>query len=270
MSENNPQATDPSSQYQEILNQYQQSQPPTPPQPSAPPPSLPLPKDQSKFFKILFYFSLILFLAVFLAVIYRLVTQPSQPSSRAQTTPTTTQPSPAVSFCDLNDQRYQVGQSFLAADGCNTCTCLEDLTISCTELSCAITPTSAPTSSTDTQNWKTYENKTLNFSFQYPSKLKAELINNCANLPNKWCVNVTDGSKIYFSVDEYNEFGIIEEKDKTSIKNGSNTFSYYNEGMGEGSYNYDFGKKLQIVTFDKDMYLNDKTFSQILSTFKLL
>ncbi len=123
-----------------------------PPQPVLPPPppvqALTKPsKDSTIFFKILFILSFLLFLGVAAAVVYNLLSQQlgsnPLPIKKITTTPSET-PTQAVSFCELNDQRYQVGQSFPAADGCNTCTCLEDLTISCTELSCDITPAVSP------------------------------------------------------------------------------------------------------------------------------
>jgi len=38
--------------------------------------------------------------------------------------------------CGYDGQRYEVGDSFLASDGCNTCSCGPDGQISCTEIAC--------------------------------------------------------------------------------------------------------------------------------------
>lgn len=163
---------DPSKQYRDILDQYQKTlnnQTPTPPTPPAPsvsdvpstpvvtstpvvastpvvtPPPVALPPKVSdpstKFFKILFILSLLIFLAVAAAVAYNLIVQqigsnPTSSTKAPSSVTTSSIPTTSASFCELNDQRYQIGQSFAAADGCNTCTCLEDLTISCTELAC--------------------------------------------------------------------------------------------------------------------------------------
>jgi hypothetical protein len=43
-------------------------------------------------------------------------------------------------FCEVNDKKIAQGETFTAADGCNTCTCGEDLTVSCTEKDCSATP----------------------------------------------------------------------------------------------------------------------------------
>lgn len=38
--------------------------------------------------------------------------------------------------CAYNGQRYEVGSSFTAEDGCNTCTCDQNGQIACTEKAC--------------------------------------------------------------------------------------------------------------------------------------
>jgi len=42
--------------------------------------------------------------------------------------------------CAFDGQRYEVGESFQATDGCNTCFCGEDGQIACTEIACEATP----------------------------------------------------------------------------------------------------------------------------------
>lgn len=100
-------------------------------------PPEPIINKPSNFFKYLFYFSLITFIAVVSAVVYNL-------SNNQQTsipivddvTPT----SVATQFCELNDKKYAVGESFPADSMCNTCSCSPNLTIACTQNAC-ISPT---------------------------------------------------------------------------------------------------------------------------------
>lgn len=122
-------------------------------------------------FKYLFYLSLLIFIGVCSAVGYNLYSNlsGSNNNSAANASPTavpttttsipTTTSAPSGPSCSLNDHNYTVGQTFASADGCNTCTCNQDLTISCTEKACEaipsvkLTPTkSATTSATSKTN----------------------------------------------------------------------------------------------------------------------
>ncbi len=106
-------------------------------------------KKSGGFFKFLFYLSLIIFLGVCGAIAYSLffagsftLTPPSKNTEISVT------PSPAVgNVCELNEKKYGIGESFEAADGCNTCTCTADLLFVCTENVCDITPTTPPATS---------------------------------------------------------------------------------------------------------------------------
>jgi len=180
-------------QYQDLLNQYasaldQNPLPPPPPTPLAPEPTPPplapelppqpvsepiipppeiIPPSVSTppsplFFKILFYFSLLTFLAVVAAIIYSF--SKSQPTTATPTPtpiPTETQ---LASVCELNEKTYQIGESFPAADGCNTCVCQPDQLIICTETACEATPSAIPTTTLvfpkvkllNTSTWQTY------------------------------------------------------------------------------------------------------------------
>lgn len=133
--------------------------PPPPPQTSFPPPAPNLPPPPTptyippvaapivsqprpnNFFKILFYLSLLIFLGVCTAIIYTLFF--NNPTKKSSSSADTSSPTPTISTqsCQLNNQTFAVDQSFWAADGCNTCTCLSDLTISCTTKICPTTPT---------------------------------------------------------------------------------------------------------------------------------
>lgn len=120
----------------EIFNYPLNQNPVVPP---APPVSTP---NQSNIFKYLFFVSLLIFLGVTGAVVYTLVNQnssnqsTSNPTSTVTNTPTVT----SEKTCVLNDKQYKIGESFAAADGCNTCTCGADQTIACTQRACDASP----------------------------------------------------------------------------------------------------------------------------------
>lgn len=155
-------ADDLSRQYQEILNQYAndigtsppKNLPPTPEAPLPPPPPVvsslpPVSVEPPKIdvFKYLFVFSFIVFLVVAGAVVYTFLQDQRSPSSNASASPPTPFPSPVASpspsaFCELNDKKYKIGESFPAADKCNTCLCQPDMTIECTYKKC---PSATPT-----------------------------------------------------------------------------------------------------------------------------
>lgn len=109
----------------------------------------PVSPPTSNLFKYIFYLSLIIFIGVAITILYNLYFKKSlpdndisnkiTPTSTINTVPTIT-PSETTLVCNLNDQSYKVGDSFKAADGCNNCTCTEDLTISCTEIACETPP----------------------------------------------------------------------------------------------------------------------------------
>lgn len=153
----------PSSEYQKVLDQYAAAQPP---QPQVEPPivenSIRSSEEQLKdlgisvpqkaggsIFKIIFIISLIIFILVSSALAF--VYFQSQKTQKANNSndssfdtvqtanPTETQ----KGTCMLNDKTYKIGESFIAADGCNSCTCSTQDMITCTEKSCL-----APTNST--------------------------------------------------------------------------------------------------------------------------
>jgi len=126
----------------------------------------PLPEIKPKennFFKYLFFVSLIIFLGVLAAVIYSFINT-QKPLSKTDATPTV-EPSlaPAV-VCKINDQEYALGANFPASDGCNTCTCNSDTSISCTEKACDISPTKSATTSANQ-----YKNTKYKYSLTFPS-----------------------------------------------------------------------------------------------------
>lgn len=115
-----------------------------------PPPTVPLvlssapPPSSSGFFKVLFYLSLLVFLGVFGFIIYTLfIIKPPSANTPGTTTPSA---EPTIDnsgkFCEVNDQNFKIGETFPAADGCNTCSCTDDQTVSCTEISCDTVPAS--------------------------------------------------------------------------------------------------------------------------------
>ncbi len=88
--------------------------------------------------KYFFIVSLLIFLATAAGVFYTYQQSQNLKKSLEVNPPGGQTPTSAVeATCVLtDDQKYATGESFDAADGCNTCTCLENGTISCTEMAC--------------------------------------------------------------------------------------------------------------------------------------
>jgi len=290
-------------QYQEILNQYAEalskSSPPPPPSPTLPvrsPDSIGTkegpPAATSTFIKILFYFSLLIFLAVIAAVANSFIKNQRTPATSSPT-PIPTETQPAV-ICELNEMTYQVNESFPAADGCNTCACQSDQLIICTQIACTtptkVTPTKTSTSSAIPKNWKTYTNTAFGFSISYPAEL-----------------TITDTLPAeYTKISSTKQFLLIDNKSKNIsftlminpdgfgpiFSNKSVDVSYQsgkglvavNKTVVTPDENYDktrdvsvyvgeikTGYNIWILTQSpKDNATNEKIFSQILSTFKFL
>ncbi len=131
-------------------------------------PSEPIQDKPSNFFKYLFYFSLTLFMVVVSAIIYNLFSNQSEPAPTS-VNPATAGPTPTKiisQFCELNDKKYIVGESFPSTDSCNTCSCTPNLTIACTEKAC-VTP--EPTVKTV---GKTYKDIKYGYQFECPTTAK--------------------------------------------------------------------------------------------------
>lgn len=123
-------------QYQDILDKYS-----APPEPQVAikeniVPPVEIKPPQSNLFKYIFFIVLFIFIGVVGILAFTLTKQPGN-SNQATITPT---PAP-TNKCLLNEKEYGVGESFAAADGCNTCSCASDLSIACTDKTCAPTPT---------------------------------------------------------------------------------------------------------------------------------
>lgn len=148
--ETQPEATVPSNEYQQVLDQYAATREPpvmeeTPPQPQAPPQDpniydIPVTPKTGPF-KILFNIALVIFILV-LAGLGFVYFKSQKNSSTINDHPSTikTTPTLASGTCFLNDKTFSVGESFVAADNCNTCSCTPELTIVCTEKACTPTP----------------------------------------------------------------------------------------------------------------------------------
>ena len=120
-----------------------------PPQIELPPESSEIsPKKPNHFFKYLFFFSLIIFIVVLVLVVISFLNS-QKPVSNSRDIPQNnfSPTSLPTDFCELNNQQYLVGATFTADDGCNTCTCGEDLTVTCTTNTCDLTPTTSATTS---------------------------------------------------------------------------------------------------------------------------
>ena len=92
-------------------------------------------------FKYVFFVSLFIFLVVLGSIVLSFYQQSQSPDQDITPTslPQKNTPNPEEpdqEACLLNDQQYQVGETFPAADDCNTCTCLPSLIISCTNDDC--------------------------------------------------------------------------------------------------------------------------------------
>ncbi len=127
----------------------------------------------SRFLKTIFTLSLITFIAVFATLAYFYFNPTSKINLGPATTPTETPtqsnaPTQTDVVCELNGFIYKLNQSFPAADGCNTCTCVSADNITCTEKVCTDVTTTPATSSSIPKDWKTYTDSTYKFSISYP------------------------------------------------------------------------------------------------------
>lgn len=135
------------------------------------------PKKPNHFFKYLFFFSLIIFIVVLVLVVISFLNSQKPVSSSRDIPQNNLSPtSLPTDFCELNDQKYLIGATFTADDGCNTCTCGEDLTVTCTTNTCDLTPTTPATSSpsakpststlkSQVEDWNTYTKSSENLSW---------------------------------------------------------------------------------------------------------
>lgn len=123
-----------------------------PPMPSSLPPVVaglaPVANSPKNIFKYFFFISLLVFLGVFGMIIYTVLSVAANPtpavvSDNSPTGGPTNTPDTGK-FCETNDKKIPTGESFPAVDGCNTCTCGDDLTISCTEKDCSVTLSPTP------------------------------------------------------------------------------------------------------------------------------
>jgi len=121
---------------------------PPSPQTELPPESSEIkPKKQNNFFKYLFFFSLIIFIIVLVLVVISFLNSQKPVTDNREIIENNSSPTPfPATFCEINDQQYSVGETFLADDNCNTCTCGEDLTVICTTNTCDLSPTQSVTS----------------------------------------------------------------------------------------------------------------------------
>jgi hypothetical protein len=237
-------------EYQDVLDQYAATQE-TPP-PIIPPPT---PTDlgitstppQNNIFKIVFIISLIVFVltTTVLAFVYFKSQNNKESSSFVGSNTTETVPTQAVTdTCFLNDKTYQVGESFTATDGCNTCTCVSQNNVNCTDKECpssksattsATNSTKTATSSSIPKDWQNYTDSVYKYSIQHPSN---------------WIIN---------SKSVENQILSISSPEK--IKSLSNTNN--SEGYSGDDINIQFYKDYKnSLTKNKsvEVYLSDKTY----------
>jgi len=217
-------------------------------------PSLTSVPKNNNFFKYLFFFSLLIFVGVLVSIVLSLVnSQKSLPLSDSNTPVVDVSPSlpPSYAFCEINDQKYAVNQSFTATDGCNTCTCNSDLTISCTEMACDAS------NSASMSSWKTYSNDDYEFSLNYPETWEDITDSQSISNGNREFRLKTDKM-------EYINGSVFDTDDTTTadqpwmkrfkLANGASLLITYTDNIGPGSNGG-----------TKDL----SVFNQILSTFKL-
>lgn len=112
-------------------------------------------KPKINFAKILFFISFFIFLIVLSFLVFAFLNKQKTQQNIIQNNEIT--PSPAIitgGFCNLNDKQYSIGETFPSADGCNTCSCNQDLYIVCTEKACeelSTVPTLVPTATVATK-----------------------------------------------------------------------------------------------------------------------
>lgn len=239
----------------------------------APPSDDILPPVASKplnIFKILFFISLLVFLGVAGAIAYTLFFQPQQSVKLSLDITPTQNPAPTVPsgpVCQLNDKTYAVGESFDATDGCNTCSCGDDLMIVCTEKACPSVTTSA-TNTTIPKDWKSYSNSKYSYSFKYPAN---------------WLVTDSSEGKqveIYFQPDKTKTVGelLIERIDEEPANINTYTVNRIIGNYPKAKCTSETATKIwcYVATGDKISILINKDqdskynqiLDQILSTFK--
>ena len=114
----------------------------------------------SKFLKIIFSLSLIIFITVAAGLAYFIFNPSQKTNPEIKTTPTSV-PVQSDITCELNGFIYSLDQSFPSADGCNTCTCVSANNIECTEKDCVV---EISTSSATISPTVTPINKAQNFN----------------------------------------------------------------------------------------------------------
>lgn len=109
-------------------------------------PSHPVVVVASGFFKFTALFSFLLFVTLSTMVVYNLYQLQKTKSDIGNFSTLTITQIPIVTetpaTCNYNDHTYQVGDTFPSSDNCNTCNCVTNDNIVCTEKACAITPSS--------------------------------------------------------------------------------------------------------------------------------
>lgn len=153
----------------------------------------------SNFSKYLFYFSLIIFITVASAIGYNFINSQQVPVPTNDTVPATSSAT-ETKFCELNDTKIAVGQTFPATDSCNVCSCNPDSTILCTENACDTDESVLGTSATPTKKVETKVYKDIKYGYQFecPITFKYQLVGTSVD-GNKFPYKVetcTDGEAI--------------------------------------------------------------------------
>jgi hypothetical protein len=204
---------------------YSISTPPTPSVSSRP----------NNLFKHLFFISLLVFLGVFGTIAYTVFFSnksqdltSNQPTSVPESVINPTDvPSSAV--CEVNDKQYQKGESFPAVDNCNTCTCGADLTITCTQKSCEVTP-SVKLTPTKPSAIPTINKNLIPADAQSPaagicsnvsSGTLVSVIIGEDNVPQPRCTEVATNQKLIFVNNSAKSITIVQITPKVIVKPGN-------------------------------------------------
>ncbi len=130
-------------EYQNLLDQYAESQKPAETdlllQNELPSEFIQPTKNPStiNFFKYFFLFSLIVFIITIFSFISLYLIKANENKKSNLESSIKSAPSLTKESCLLNDKKYDIGETFTASDGCNTCTCKVNNTIDCTDNECA-------------------------------------------------------------------------------------------------------------------------------------
>lgn len=190
----------------------------------------------SNFLKVIFTFSLIIFIAIAVGLAYFIFNPVSKINLDFSKKPIETStpsgiPAQTDVVCELNGFIYNLNQSFPSADGCNTCTCVSANNITCTEKNCSdvvTTPINTVTSATKSATTST-TNKT-NFQKLFTDWNSYKEINNEERKllgTSYWPSQVKSTDKLYSFTEKLLKGSVkMIEFDKNNLKTLIGSYKY--------------------------------------------